>query len=64
MLLSWYRRQGTDDEERIIEFHQRFGSIHPFQGGNGRVGRLVMFKECLAAQDKFKAMPGYFRIKY
>ncbi len=31
----------------IIEFHQRFESIHPFQDGNGRVGRLIMFKECL-----------------
>lgn len=31
----------------IIDFHFRFESIHPFQDGNGRVGRLVMFKECL-----------------
>ena len=32
----------------ILNFHQRFESRHPFQAGNGRVGRLVMFKECLA----------------
>ncbi|MBE7082489.1 MAG: Fic family protein [Clostridiales bacterium] len=32
----------------ILEFHKNFESIHPFQDGNGRVGRLVMFKECLA----------------
>jgi Fic family protein len=32
----------------ILDFHQRFEVIHPFQDGNGRVGRLVMFKECLA----------------
>lgn len=31
----------------IIEFHYRFEKIHPFQDGNGRVGRLIMFKECL-----------------
>ena len=31
----------------ILEFHYRFESIHPFQDGNGRIGRLVMFKECL-----------------
>jgi Fic family protein len=31
----------------IIDFHVRFEKIHPFQDGNGRVGRLVMFKECL-----------------
>lgn len=31
----------------IIDFHHRFESIHPFQDGNGRVGRIIMFKECL-----------------
>ena len=33
--------------ETIIEFHRNFEKIHPFQDGNGRVGRLIMFKECL-----------------
>ena len=31
----------------IIEFHARFEKIHPFQDGNGRVGRIIAFKECL-----------------
>jgi len=31
-----------------VEFHHKFESIHPFQDGNGRVGRIIMFKECLA----------------
>ncbi|HCC06792.1 MAG TPA: cell filamentation protein Fic [Clostridiales bacterium] len=46
-LLTWYngRKEITLDE--IIEFHYRFESIHPFQDGNGRVGRIIMFKECL-----------------
>lgn len=47
-LLNWYRQQDKITEETIIEFHQRFETIHPFQDGNGRVGRLIMFKECLA----------------
>ena len=39
------RHKTLDD---ILHFHHRFESIHPFQDGNGRVGRLIMFKECLA----------------
>ena len=33
--------------EEIIEFHVRFETIHPFQDGNGRIGRIIMFRECL-----------------
>ena len=46
-LLSWYNAIENITLEDIIDFHVRFEKIHPFQDGNGRVGRLIMFKECL-----------------
>ncbi len=47
-LLSNYNEIERKTFVQILEFHKSFESIHPFQDGNGRVGRLLMFKECLA----------------
>ena len=46
-LLDWYNAKKVVTLDDILDFHVRFERIHPFQDGNGRVGRLIMFKECL-----------------
>ncbi len=47
-LLRDYNAKKEKTLDDILDFHKRFEAIHPFQDGNGRVGRLLMFKECLS----------------
>lgn len=65
-LLTAYHQIKEMTIEDLIAFHHRFESIHPFQDGNGRVGRLILFKECLKygfvpimIEDKYKQF--YYR---
>jgi Fic family protein len=65
-LLEAYNKKEQIDFNDIVDFHYRFEKIHPFQDGNGRVGRLIMFKECLKngivpfiIEDEYKAF--YYR---
>ena len=46
-LLSRYEAETAVTIHDIIRFHYEFACIHPFQDGNGRVGRLIVLKECL-----------------
>ena len=46
-LLNEYNSKKKITVEDIVDFHYKFERIHPFQDGNGRVGRLIMLKECL-----------------
>lgn len=49
-LLEWYKSQDKN-LKTFAEFHARYESIHPFQDGNGRIGRIIMFRESLKNSD-------------
>jgi len=46
-LLMEYNAKSEITLDDLLDFHVRFEAIHPFQDGNGRIGRLILFKECL-----------------
>jgi Fic family protein len=46
-LIENYNKKEIHEFNELIDFHYNFESIHPFQDGNGRVGRLILFRECL-----------------
>lgn len=46
-LITKYNHKDKHTFEELLDFHYQFEAIHPFQDGNGRIGRLILFKECL-----------------
>lgn len=46
-LISWYNSQEKVTLKTLAIFHEKYEHIHPFQDGNGRTGRIILFKECL-----------------
>jgi Fic family protein len=46
-LLKWYTEQECVDLNILAEFHAKYELIHPFQDGNGRTGRIILYKECI-----------------
>lgn len=46
-LLKAYNQTKKKNFDELLQFHYDLERIHPFQDGNGRVGRLILFKECL-----------------
>lgn len=46
-LILWYNEKKEKTFDDLLDFHYKFECIHPFQDGNGRIGRLILFKECL-----------------
>lgn len=46
-LIGWYEAVPNPDISILAEFHAKYESIHPFQDGNGRTGRLILFRECM-----------------
>ena len=46
-LFTWYHSIGEITLNTLVEFHARYELVHPFQDGNGRTGRMILFRECL-----------------
>ncbi len=63
-LLAWYHEITIKTLAVMAEFHARYEALHPFQDGNGRTGRLILFRECLKADLTPVVIEDKYRTKY
>lgn len=63
-LLEWYFGQEKINVSVLAQFHARYESIHPFQDGNGRTGRLLVFRECLKSGMVPIVIEDFYRNEY
>ena len=62
-LLSWWETSDKSFQD-IAKFHARFENIHPFQDGNGRIGRFLMFKQCIENKVNLVLIDDYYSKEY
>lgn len=62
LLLKW--ELSSKSLQDIVEFHARFENIHPFQDGNGRIGRFLMFKQCIENKVNLVLIGDYYSKEY
>ena len=62
LLLKW--ELSSKSLQDIVEFHARFENIHPFQDGNGRIGRFLMFKQCIENKVNLVLIDDYYSKEY
>ena len=63
-LLAWYHEISAKTLSVMAQFHARYEALHPFQDGNGRTGRLILFRECLKADLTPVVIEYKHRVRY
>ena len=63
-LLTWYHKIPDKTLSVMAQFHTRYEALHPFQDGNGRTGRLILFRECLKADLTSVVIEDKYRTRY
>lgn len=64
LILDWNDNKGNNTIEDVAKFHARFEHIHPFQDGNGRIGRFIILKQCLEENIDLIAIDEKYEAQY